>query len=105
MTNRTITLEKAFHGDWCEWEETITASISPELQRRIDDLQSMLRETDHLFSINIGVPDDFLSHETETRLQEQCRFDVMYLSVFRTGCVLYLQGKYDAHISAEYSVA
>lgn len=36
MQTTTTKLNKAFYGDYCEWEHQITASISPSLAAKID---------------------------------------------------------------------
>ncbi|MEO1616671.1 MAG: hypothetical protein AAFV88_12515 [Planctomycetota bacterium] len=105
MTYEQIKLEKAFHGDYCEWEQTLTALISPELRRSVDRMQTLIREHSVLRSVKIDVPYDFIAEETETLLQEQCRYDVSYISVYSHGFVFCIQGKWDAHIQAEYTIA
>ncbi|MEO1528028.1 MAG: hypothetical protein AAFX06_21570 [Planctomycetota bacterium] len=104
MNLRQIELEKAFHRDFCEWEPTITATISNSLDAQMDAMQDLIRATNCIQSINIAVPDDFISDETEQALQKQCRYDVSYISVFSNFFVFYLEGKWDGHIQAEYSM-
>tara|TARA_R110002049_G_C9174280_1_gene562391 strand:- start:8965 stop:9300 length:336 start_codon:yes stop_codon:yes gene_type:complete len=110
MTKTTITLEKAFYGDFCEWEHTITATISPMLEDQIAAAQKVIRENPFIRTVDVDVPCGFLSEDTEALLQEQCRYDVSHLSVYSTatayssGFVFCLQGKWDARIQAEYTV-
>ncbi|QDV42522.1 hypothetical protein Enr13x_23700 [Stieleria neptunia] len=102
METKTITLEKAFYGDYCEWEDEFTVHISPKLQEQIDRMQSLVCEIEFISSVDIHVTDDFMSEQTERLLQEQCPFDVSHITVFATGFVFCLQSKWDAHIQAEY---
>lgn len=104
MTNQFIELEMAFCSDYCEWEATISATVTTDLAAKIDAMQTLILATDYMRSIDIEVSSDFLSDETEALLQDQCRFDICQLTVFAWGFVFCLQGKYDSHIQAEYTV-
>lgn len=105
MTHEQIVLEKSFHADFCYWEPTIVATISHDLQRRIDQMQTLICETDFLHSVDIAVPDDFICDETVTMLQTQCRYDVDYISVFPMGFTFCIHAKWDGRIQAEYVIA
>ena len=104
MNEQTLTLEKCYHSDCCEWEQSLTVTLSVALQSAIRKVRKFLAECDEIYSVNLQVPVGFWSFETEQRLQEQCRFDVCYLAVNRFSFCLYLQGKYDSQIQAEWSV-
>lgn len=66
-------------------------------------MRCIVRETEYVRSIDIEVPTDFFSDETEMLLQNQCRYDVSHITVYSSSYVFYLQGKWDSHIQAEYA--
>ncbi len=102
MTTNTIKLEKAFFGDFCDWPECIDAQLTSSIQQTINNIRQILIQNKEIQSIDIELPQDFLSHKEQRRLFEACAYDVNYLTIYRHSYCFYLQAKYDAHIQAEY---
>lgn len=102
-TGKTYTLEKAFYGDFCEWPEEIEVFISAELAAQIEIARAFMAQNESVRSVTLRPPSDFMSEETHTEMFEACAFDVDGLIVFPNMLFYELQGKYDAHIQAEYS--
>ncbi|MCD0462386.1 hypothetical protein [Roseiconus lacunae] len=102
MPDETITLERSYCSECCQWDPILEATLTPDVSALIERTQLSLQLSDDIFSVNLHLPVVFLSFETEEQLQWQCRFEVAYITVHRNGYCLYLQGKYDARIFAEY---
>ncbi len=102
MNHQTIQLTKGFSRDYCDWEVNIHAKISHRLSAQMDAAKELVRTISFVRSINIAVPPDFLSDETERLLQDQCRYDVSHITVYARSFVFYLQAKWDSHFQAEY---
>jgi hypothetical protein len=101
---KKIKLEKSFYGDFCEWEFTIYATISDELQCQLNRAKDLIKGQDFIKSINLETPHDFLDDEISSKLYAQCAYDVEKIAVFECDIYFIIQGKYDSHIQAEYSV-
>tara|TARA_R110002049_G_scaffold309101_1_gene516865 strand:- start:6036 stop:6335 length:300 start_codon:yes stop_codon:yes gene_type:complete len=97
MTHKKITLEKTFHDDLCDCEGELTAMVSLKLEAQIDGMQTLIVETAYIGSV------DFLDETTVAALQDQCRYDVNYISVYEGDFVLCIQSKRGGRIQAEHT--
>jgi len=103
-----MTIYQDIHQSWavdcCNWNETIRVHFSDVLKEHIIQARLMLQQNAFIDSIDMVVPSDFIHEEDVKKLQEQCRYDINKLAVFKNGLYWEIQSEWDASYQAEYDV-
>ena len=97
-------IHQSWSVDYCDWNETIRVHISDALKQQIKSAREVLKQHNFIYSIDINVPPDFLHERDESRLQEQCCYDVQKLIVGKYSLFFEIQNEWDASYQAEYDV-
>ncbi len=95
-------IHRSWSTDYCEWHETIRAYISDELRNQIEVARNLLDANDFMYCIETSSSNDFILDEDVEKLNEQCRYDVAKLSVFKNSLYWTIQSKWGASYQAEY---
>lgn len=101
---QSLEIEKSFSSEYCNWPELINIGFSDDLKNKIDETRNLLKENTSIRHISIETPTRFLQDQSESEIQKNCKYDVNYITIGRTFVCYYIQGKYDAHIQAEYII-
>lgn len=98
------TLEKAYTTeDYTFWPDTLEGLVNDDLLDEIYYAIELVNETDSFSSISISV-DGFLTENSEDELSEEVKCDVQLIKVYSHSAILYVQGKYDSRLNAEYTI-
>ncbi len=99
-----IEIEKSCSSEYCNWPERIIINIDKNLRDKIEEVKDIIKGNKFINHISIELPTGMIIEKSENELQKICAYDVSYITVGLSFVCLYIQGKYDSFINAEYSI-
>jgi len=102
---KTITINKSYCSDYCDWQDEILVHIDEELVSKMKECRKLLEEHPYIRGIKIEVPSSFLDDESYNQLNETCRVGTEYIELSKHFVCYSLCSKYDCSYEAEYCLS
>lgn len=98
-----LELEQVCVSEDADYPETLNVLITPEIQAQILKARGLVMGNSEIANITLFAPDDMIQISEEA--YKACPYDVSRIQVYAGQFVVYLQGKYDCHVQAEYGTS